>query len=105
MFVWNLGRTVGDPLDYFVAGRLNEDGTGEYFDPRGDPPHEVQVQDFFRRHCPRGVIYNTQTSAQWYQSIGETCIQFLRERTKRHKGFFGFLKELRHVRRQKERLI
>ena len=91
LLVWNIDGLLDEPYIHFVAGCLNKDGTGEYFDPRGEPPSDIVLQDFFKRHCPRGVIYNTQTLA-WGVTTGEHCLVYVRERA--HQGICGFLRKL-----------
>lgn len=90
-----LDRGEKDEEAQFVVVKINKDGSGEFFDPYGQPPSDPLLNWILTLNCPRGVVYNTQVYSSCIPR-SQHCVNYLRAQQKR-SGFFGFLRELRFI--------
>lgn len=72
-----------EPGEHWVAILINNNGTGEYFDPFGLPPLHEDFWRFLGSNCPNGWIHST-TPVQGIQSTmcGAFCVLYIKARCK-----------------------
>jgi len=70
------------PGTHWVAIFLNDDGTGEYFDPFGFPPLTERVINFINTNSPNGWDFNKITfqTPVLSKTCGIYCILFIKDR-------------------------